>query len=90
MVVGPTVLFVRTPLRSWLVWLAAGWRFPDDIAQPAGGHHGDHVATLCRPMDCPGEALDEVGNGVWRSFAASPAGCYPPRAARAAPPARRP
>ena len=39
---------IYAPRDAWLAWLAAGWRFPEDIAQPMQGPHGRYGVFLWR------------------------------------------
>jgi hypothetical protein len=39
---------VIVPRDGWLGWLAAGWRFPGDVAAPMQGPHGAWSVLLCR------------------------------------------
>ena len=37
------------PIGRFLPYLAIGWRFIDDIAEPVIGHHGAYSVMLMRP-----------------------------------------
>jgi hypothetical protein len=39
---------ILAPRDAWLALLAAGWRFPEDIAQPMRGPHGAWSVLLWR------------------------------------------
>lgn len=37
------------PLDRFLLYLAAGWRFDGDVAEPIDAHHGAHACLMVRP-----------------------------------------
>lgn len=40
----------HVPMGGWLLYLARGWRFPNDVAQPMDGHHGVWVCWMVMPI----------------------------------------
>jgi len=36
------------PIRRFLPWLASGWRFSCDIAEPMMGNHGHYACLMVR------------------------------------------
>jgi hypothetical protein len=43
-----TMTYLFAPLGGFLLLLLAGWRFPDDIAQPLLGHHAAYGCLMER------------------------------------------